>query len=236
MLLRCRVLSPKSPTEVLWIDDAAVEVVGGEIVSVGPWQGGLADEDLRPAVIVPGFVDAHLHYPQTRIVGAASGPLLDWLKKSTFPEEGLFDDPEHARDVAKLFVQKMQGAGTTLAMVYGSVHDVSAYALFDELDRSGMRAVAGPVLMDAHCPTELQVPVDEAIPFLENLAESWNGRHDGRLRVAVVPRFALSCTRELLEEVGRLARRESWHVHTHACENRDEVTAVERATGMTNLA
>lgn len=222
MRLRCRVLSPKSPTDVLWIEDAVVEVEEGRIVNVGPWTGGLADQDLRPAVLVPGFVDAHLHYPQTRIVGAASGPLLEWLKRSTFPEEARFEDPEHARDVAQVFTQRMLASGTTMAMVYGSSHAVAAHALFDELDRSGMRALAGPVLMDAHSPHDLMVPVEEAIPFLEDLATRWDGHDDGRLRVAVVPRFALSCTREMLAEAGRVAREANLWVTTHLSENLEE--------------
>lgn len=229
MLIRCRVLSPKSPTEVLWMEDAAVEVVGGEIVSVEPWSGGLADEDLRPAVVMPGFVDAHLHYPQTRIIGSASGRLLDWLQNSTFPEEERFDDPEHARDVAKVFVDNMVRSGTTMAFVYGSVHDVAAHMLFDHLHERGMRAIAGPVLMDEHCPHALRVPVEQAIPFVENLAETWNGRDEGRLRVAVIPRFALSCSREMLQAAGELAAEHGLWVSTHLAETPDEcAVATER--------
>jgi guanine deaminase len=229
MILRCRVLSPRGSSEVYWLDDAKVEVTDGVITAVEPWSGGLADHDLRPAVVVPGFVDAHLHYPQTRIVGSASGPLLQWLQRSTFPEEERFEDPEHARDVAEIFVDRMLSAGTTLAMVYGSVHEVAANALFERLDASGMRALAGPVLMDAHSPSALTVDVDEAIPVLENLVTRWNGHDDGRLRVAVIPRFALSCTETMLAEAGRVARENDLWVTTHLSENLDECrVATER--------
>lgn len=222
MILRCRVLSPRGSNDVLWLDDAKVEVEDGVITAVEPWTGGLADHDLRPAVVVPGFVDAHLHYPQTRIVGAASGPLLEWLAKSTFPEEGRFGDPEHARDVAEVFVDRMVSSGTTMAMIYGSVHEVAANALFERLDSTGMRAIAGPVLMDAHSPSELIVDVDEAIPMLENLATKWDGHDKGRLQVAVIPRFALSCTEEMLSEAGRVAKERNLWVTTHLSENLDE--------------
>ncbi len=232
MRVRCRVLSPESPSQSLWIDDAAVEVTDGIITAVEPWNGGLADADLRPAVLVPGFVDAHVHYPQTRIIGAASGPLLEWLERSTFPEESRFEDPEHARDVARLFVDRLAAAGTTFAMVYGSVHDVAAHALFDALEDKGLRALAGPVLMDAHCPASLRVEVERAIPFLEELASSWNGRADGRLRVAVIPRFALSCTETMLAEAGRVAREGGLWVSTHLAETEEECRVARERFGV----
>ena len=94
--LRARVLTPHSPTELRFLDDALVVIDGTRLVSVGAYDGQPVHEDLRPAVLMPGFIEAHVHYPQTRIVGSASGPLLDWLARSTFPEEARFADPTHA--------------------------------------------------------------------------------------------------------------------------------------------
>lgn len=144
---RARVLTPASPTEVRWLDDAAVVHEHGRFTEIGPYDGRPVDEDLRPGVLLPGFVDAHVHFPQTRIVGSASGPLLDWLERSTFPEEARFADVGHAAAVAEHFVQRLAAAGTTLSFAYGSVHAEAAEALFATLARAGLRAIAGPVLM-----------------------------------------------------------------------------------------
>ena len=127
---RARVLSPVSPTAVTWLDDAFVVVEDGRFAAVGSYDGRPVDEDLRPAVLVPGFIDSHVHFPQTRIVGAATGPLLEWLAKSTFPEEERFAEPDFAARIAELFCDRLVAAGTTLAMVYGSVHPAASEALF----------------------------------------------------------------------------------------------------------
>lgn len=216
-VLRARVLTPLGPDQVSWIPDARVELDGGRITSVCPWEGGACDEDLRPWVLTPGFVDAHLHFPQTRIVGAASGPLLDWLARSTFPEEQRFAELAHAERIAALFCERMLGAGTTLAMVYGSVHAGAAQALFQALDRSGLRALAGPVLMDKDCPEPLCVPVGPAMETLRALHDRW-GEHE-RLQVAVIPRFALSCTSEMLTAAGALQHELGLWSTTHLSEN-----------------
>lgn len=227
-VLRARTLSPTGPDEVAWCPDARVVIEGGVLREVSPWRGGPADEDLRAGVLLPGFVDAHLHYPQARIVGSASGPLLEWLARSTFPEEARFADPAHAAAVAELFCTRVASAGTTLAMVYGSVHPEACETLLSTLDRRGLRAIAGPVLMDSDCPDELKLPADRALPALEALAERWHG-HDDRLHVAVMPRFALSCTEGMLSGAAELARARGLWVSTHLAENPEEVrVACER--------
>src|SRR5262245_61370528 len=121
MRLRARLLTPDLPGSVRYASDAMVVVSDGRIASVGPWDGGPVDEDLRPGVLMPGFVDAHVHYPQTRIVGRATGGLLDWLAQSTFPEEARFADRAHAERVAVRFCTALAAAGTTRALVYGPV-------------------------------------------------------------------------------------------------------------------
>jgi guanine deaminase len=216
--LRARVLSPISPTEVEWIPDAVVVIDGTVISEVSAYDGRPVDDDLRPAVLTPGFVDSHVHFPQTRIVGAATGPLLEWLAKSTFPEEQRFEDPVFAAKIATLFCDRLVAAGTTLAMVYGSVHPAASAALFAEVERRGLRVIGGPVLMDRDCPEALRFPVDRAIPALEKLISDWHGR-DGRIELAVVPRFALSTSMELMKAGGELAQRHGLWVTTHLSEN-----------------
>ncbi len=227
--LRARVLSPIDPHRVRWLADGVV-VIGetGQITEVAPYDGRPVDQDLRPGVLVPGFVDGHVHFPQTRIVGAATGPLLDWLDQSTFPEEARFADPAHARQVADAFVACLAAAGTTFAFVYSSVHAEACDVLFEALDRRGLRAIAGPVLMDAHSPAALTRAPERALPDLAALADRWHG-HDGRLQVAVIPRFALSCSPRMMREAGRLAEARQLWVSTHLSENPAECAlATER--------
>lgn len=215
---RARVLSPASASELTWIDDAIVCIDDGQIVEVGPHDGRAVDRDLRPGVLLPGFVDAHLHFPQTRIVGSATGPLLAWLAASTFPEEQRFADAAHAAAVADRFCTRLASSGTTLCMAYGSVHPGAADVLLSTLAARGLKALAGPVLMDEHCPPALQLPVEPAMAALDALVARWHGHDDGRLSVAVIPRFALSCSAAMLEAAGALAAEHRLFVTTHLAE------------------
>lgn len=220
--LRTRLLTPIDATCARYLDDAVVVIAGGRIEHVGPYDGRRVDEDLRPGVMLPGFVDSHVHYPQTRIVGSASGPLLQWLERSTFPEEARFADPAHARQIAETFATALASAGTTLAFVYGPVFPAASEVLLEVLERRGMRAVVGPVLMDAHSPDALSLPPDEALPALDALASRWHGRDSGRLQVAAIPRFALSCSEAMLRGAAEVADARGLWVSTHLSESPEE--------------
>jgi guanine deaminase len=221
---RASLLTPTSEGTLRYLDDGLL-VVGpqGTIERVEAWSEVPVDapfvHDLRPALVVPGFVDTHLHYPQTRIIGSASGPLLDWLERSVFPEEGRFVEPSYARAVALELVEACLSHGTTTAGLYSSSDPGAAVTLFEALDEAGMRAVAGPALMDRACPEALAVPVDQAQACLGELVERFHQKGDGRLSVAVVPRFALSCTRAMLEAAARLADDHGLLVMTHIAEH-----------------
>jgi guanine deaminase len=216
---------------VAYIRDAFVSVVDGKFESITRYTGQDIDDDLRPGLLTPGFVDAHLHFPQTNIIGAAYGPLLEWLDQAVFPEERRFAEPEHASRVAERFVERMAAAGTTLGMAYGSSHPVACDLLFAEASRRGTRLIAGPVLMDRDCPEDLRLASDLVFPALENLVDAWHG-HDDRLEVAVLPRFALACTEELMYEAGRFAQRHGLWLSTHIAETEEECRRVaERFSG-----
>ena len=230
MELRARVLTPTDAAEIQWIDDAVVSVRAGRIAHVGPYDGRPITCDLRPDVLIPGFVDGHLHFPQCRIIGSASGPLLTWLAKTTFPEEARFADPSYAKEVARSFCDQLARAGTTLSLIYGSVHAQASDILLEELDRRGLRAMVGPVLMDEDCPPALQLPPDRALPALEGLVERWHGR-DERLKIAVIPRFALSCSKAMLEGAGRLAAAHNLWSTTHLSENPAECALARERFG-----
>ena len=226
--LRARVLQSADGGEVEWHDDAIVTVEGGEIREIragsdppaGSPAAASAPLDLRPGVLVPGFVDAHIHFPQTRIVGQASGPLLQWLQRSTFPEEARFADPGHAARVAETFCAALARAGTTWAMVYGPVFPDATRALFEAAAARGQRFIAGPVLMDDDCPEALKLSADRAIGALDALARDWHGKQG--FEVAAIPRFALSCTAELMRAAGDLAAARGLRVTTHLSETPEE--------------
>ncbi|MBT3220129.1 MAG: guanine deaminase [Proteobacteria bacterium] len=202
----------------------------GVITEVAPFSGQSVTEALAYGVVTPGLVDAHLHYPQLRVLGAAGQPLLQWLAQSVYPEEARFADDGYAREVASEFCTALASAGTTSAMIYGSVHPRAIHWLFKEMDRRNMRGIAGPVLMNSDVPRELTLDVVPAMAGLCDLVNRWH-QWDGRLEVAVIPRFALSCTREMLAAAAEFAHKHELRVGTHLSENRDECHQVRHHFG-----
>ncbi|MCY1058577.1 guanine deaminase [Nannocystis sp. SCPEA4] len=224
-MLRGRLLcpDPAQPKIERIVDGLLTIGDDGRIMSVAPAPDDCALPESYPgAVILPGFVDAHVHFPQTRVIGSASGPLLRWLERSVFPEELRFQSVRYAAVVAYEFCEALVRHGTTCAAIYGSSHEAATDVLFQELDRRGLRALVGMTLMDRGAPPGLLVGADEAIAACERLVDRWHG-HDGRLGFCVTPRFALSCTPELLRRAGRLADARGLHVQTHLSENTDEL-------------
>jgi guanine deaminase len=228
LALRARVLTPLAAGGVRYLDDALVEVGGdGRLVGVTPWRGPPVRPvlDLRGRLLVPGFVDAHVHYPQTRIIGRATGPLLRWLERSVFPEEARFLKPSYARVVADEFVDRLLAAGTTTAAVFSSSSARATGVLFARLAARGLRAVVGLTLMDRQAPDALLVPRKQAMEASRELIQRWHGHDRGRLQFAVTPRFAPSCSRGLLRDAGALAAEHGLLVQTHIAETRAEKRA-----------
>ena len=208
--------------EDLWI---AVDA-SGRVAAVEDWRDQGCDLDLREmGVLMPGFVDAHLHFPQTRVMGQASGPLLPWLADSVFPEETRFADADYAAEVAEEFCMALLEVGTTAAFVYGSAHASASERLFARLESLGLQAIAGPVLMDGDAPPELTIGVEAAESGLEALRTRWHGAAEGRLRLGVIPRFALSCSPALMQMAGRYAQTHELWISTHIAETVDEYAA-----------
>ena len=212
----------------------------GVIVSVGPFEGAGGERapawsgpvlDLRPRVMVPGFIDTHVHFPQTRIIGSATGPLLRWLEATVFPEEARFHDEAYARAVAHEFTGRLIAAGTTTAAIFSSSSPRATDVMFEELARSGIRAIAGLTLMDQNCPDALRVGREQALAACEELIGKWHGAHRGRLAFAITPRFALSCTRALMEGAALLAADRGLLVQTHISENPREGEETLRVHG-----
>lgn len=211
--------------------DGLLLVEDGHVAACGDWAtlsptlpSEVAVEHLPGKLLTPGFVDAHVHFPQTDMIGAPSGQLLDWLETRTFPIERAFADIAHARDVAGAFISELLRNGTTTAMVFGSVHRAATEALFERADAEGMRLIAGKSLMDLG-PEGLTETLEQGREETETLIRDWSRR--GRLGYAVTPRYALSSTREQLEDAGRiLARHDHVWMQTHLAENPGEVRLV----------
>ena len=191
--------------------------------------------DARGAYVLPGFIQTHIHLCQTLFRTLADDrPLLDWLRQRVWPLEAAHDAATLGVS-ARLAAAELLKGGTTSALTMETVHDTEA--VFAALEPTGLRATVGKCLMDSDdlAPARLQEEAGAAIDESLALHRRWHGAANGRLRVALAPRFAVSCSRDLLERVAHTADAHGLIVHTHASENRDEVALVRQRTGMSNL-
>ncbi len=181
--------------------------------------------ELPDGVLLPGFVDAHVHFPQARIIGGLGMPLLEWLERCALPEEARMADLAYAREVATEFVAGLAGAGTTTALVFGAHFAPAVDALFEAASTRGLRITSGLVVSDRMLRPELHTTPQRAYDEGLSLAGRWHGQ--GRNRYAVIPRFALSCTDEMLASCAALhaAVGGSWFT-SHVNENTAEIATV----------
>ena len=205
------------------MDDALITCSGGTIQSIAPASNSNIPTTHPNCVWIPGLVDAHLHFPQTRITGSASGPLLPWLNESVFPEESKFAHRDYADIVAAEFCDALIAAGTTTAFIYSSAHPQATDALFTELSKRGLRGYAGMTLMNRNAPQEVLLDTPEAYHASVELIEKWHGAENGRLKYVITPRFAISCTPDLLQMAAELSNKYDLWVQTHLSENQDEI-------------
>jgi guanine deaminase len=214
------------------IEDGAVLIKDGLIEAVGEARDILARapaqaivDDQRGCIVTAGFIDAHVHYPQTQVIGSYGAQLLDWLHRYTFVEEQKFADPAHCERIAEFFLDELFRCGTTTAMVYCTVHPQSAEAFFGAAEKRGARMLAGKVMMDRDAPKALMDTAQRGYDESKALIERWSKR--GRLGYAITPRFAVTSTQAQLEAAGALAREfPDCHVQTHANENKAEIARV----------
>src|SRR6185503_461823 len=209
----------------------------GRIASIGE-SGQAADVVINAAgcAVLPGFVQTHIHLCQTIFRGAADDlPLLDWLKKRVWPMEAAHDVAS-IKASARLGVAELIKGGTTCALTMETVNHTEE--VFRVVEESGFRATVGKCMMDKgdDVPAALHENTDASIDESLALFAAWHGKADGRIRYCFAPRFALSCTSELLTRVAKLARERQVMVHTHASENRHECELVERDSGLRNVA
>jgi guanine deaminase len=212
---------------LLVVDEGHIVAAGDATRLLSELSADTAVIDYSGKLIVPGFIDCHVHFPQLDIIGSYGAQLLDWLNRYAFPAEAKFANPDYAREVAGVFIDELLRNGTTTALVFGTVHPHSADAIFEAADAKGMRLIAGKVLMDSNCPEELRDDAETGYADSKALIERWHGK--GRLGYAITPRFALTSSAEQLAAAGRLASEypDVW-IHTHLAENMDEVDEIAR--------
>jgi guanine deaminase len=213
-------------TGVRWRPDHWLLIDGERIAGALPGDQPPGDDwqldDQRGRLLMPGFIDSHVHCPQLDVVASHGSSLLDWLQTYTFPAEARFADPGVAAEGAARFLDALLAHGTTAAVVFPTVHTVSADALFAAAAQRGMRVIAGKVLMDRHAPDGLRDDVAGAERDCEALIQRWHGQ--GRNAYAVTVRFAVTSTPEQLSMAGALlARHAGLYMQTHVAENLDEV-------------
>ena len=219
--------------QVRYVEDGLLISQDGKIQWFGTWQDGqehvpthVEVQHYPDQLIVPGFIDTHIHFPQTEMMGAYGEQLLEWLNTYTFPTELQFSDPEYAQTIAEFFVQELLKNGTTTALVFCTVHPESVDALFEAASTYQMRLIAGKVMMDRHAPDDLCDTPERAYSESKALIEKWHGK--GRNLYAITPRFAPTSSPEQLQRAGELkAEYPDVYVHTHLSENKNEIEWVK---------
>ncbi len=210
-----------------YIEDGAVVVGGdGRIAAVDDFTPQMADGhevvDHRGKLIVPGFIDPHIHFPQLQVIGSYAANLLEWLNTYTFVEEQRFGDEAHAARIAVAFFDELIRNGTTTAAAYCSVHPQSVDAFFAEAARRDMLMVGGKVMMDRNAPPALCDTPQSGYDDSKRLIDRWHGK--GRAHYAITPRFAITSSPAQLEMAEALAREHpDLHIQTHVDENLEEV-------------
>ncbi len=240
LLLRGRILAfhdeplagETSPEAFIYLEDGALLVRDGKVVALDDYARLRAGEgrnveviDHHPHLIMPGFIDTHIHYPQMQVVGSYAGALMEWLNKYTFVEEQKFSNQGHPERIASALFDELIRHGTTTAAAYCSVHKASVQAFFTEAHRRNMRMIAGKVMMDRNAPPGLLDTAQSGYDDSKALIDEWHGK--GRQLYAITPRFAPTSTPEQLEMSGTLVREHpELHVQTHLCENNAEIAFV----------
>ena len=233
--LRARLLSPLAGGTLLDLPDGLLETdAAGRIKTVAPWPSGRAPSealDLRPLVLMPGLVDLHVHLPQIPNAGLGSGlDLLTWLERYIFPLERAYDRAV-AEEQAPQAWRAFAAAGTTTVLAYAALWPDSTDAAFAAAEAHGIRAVIGKVMMDRltyDADIDPATILETSLRQSDELATRWHGRDDGRLRYAFTPRFAVSCSADMLRESAALAAHHGAYWQSHLSEDAGEIDEVRR--------
>jgi guanine deaminase len=194
----------------------------GPYAAVKDQYPGVPVQHLPGRVIAPGFIDLHVHYPQTDVIGSPAQGLLPWLQNYTFPEEKRFSAPDYCAQAATFFIAQLLLHGVTTALCFATSHPASVNALFGEAQARGLRLITGKCLQDRHCPDGVRDDTEQSLIDTLALIQRWHGQ--ARLGYAITPRFAPSCSPAQLRGAGELAARfpDVW-IQSHVAENLDEI-------------
>ena len=219
-------LAPDDTDSFRYFEDGGLLIEDGTIRAIDDFSAlhapGATVIDHRPHLVLPGFIDTHLHFPQTQVIASWATELLDWLNDYTFPEEARYTDPALCATMARAFLDRLTEHGTTTAVAYASVHATSAEALFAEAIARNMRLITGKVMMDRNAPDALCDTAQSAYDDSKALIARWHGK--GRLGYAITPRFAITSTPAQMEAAQALAREHpDCHIQTHLSENHAEI-------------
>jgi len=207
---------------LLIIKDGLVQRIGEAKELLPSLSSDINVTHYKSSLIMPGFIDTHVHYPQTEMIASYGEQLLEWLENYTFPAEREFSDFEHGKNVAEFFLSQLLEAGTTTALVFGTVHKESVDAFFTIAEKKNLRMICGKVLMDRNCPDYLSDTADSGYTDSKALIEKWHNKK--RLQYAITPRFAPTSSTEQLHKAGELlSEYPTVYLQTHLCENQDEI-------------
>lgn len=215
-----------------YLADGLLVLDSGKIKAFGAYAdlqseyGDLPTTVYTERLIMPGFIDTHIHYPQTEMIAAYGEQLLEWLDQYVFPTEGKFQDKAYAKKVAEIFLDQLLRNGTTTALVFAAVFPQSVEAFFEAAERRQLCMIAGKVMMDRNAPDYLCDTAESAYRETKKLIQKWHKK--GRLHYAVTPRFAITSTDEQLRKAGELLKEfPDVYMHTHISENINEVAWVK---------
>lgn len=225
---RSSILHFKQDAQAEYFDDGILVVENDKVKQVGaaqdllPTLQGITITEYENKIIMPGFIDTHIHYPQVDVIASYGEQLLDWLNNYTFPTEIQFEDPEFAADTANFFLNELLKNGTTTALVFGTKHKQSVDAFFEASSALNTRMICGKVMMNRNAPEELCDDVESSFTDSQALIDQWH--ENGRQLYAVTPRFAITSTGAQLEKAGQLLKdNPSVYMQTHLSENKDEI-------------
>lgn len=232
-LLHC-LRTPQAPSDYEYLVDGGLLIENGIVKNIGPFDQIRAQCSQDTAIthypnhlIVPGFIDCHVHFPQIDIIAAYGEHLLSWLTKYVYPAEERYADLDYCQHQAKLFLSECLRNGTTTALVFTTTHPQSAQALFEAADRRNMRLISGPVFMDQNAPSGLTNYSCENSIQTQNIISRWHGHN--RLQVALMPRFAPTSSEKQLATIGRLfIENPDLYLHSHLAENQQEILWVKQ--------
>ncbi len=217
---------------VRYLPDGLLVLENGKVKAFGSYDDLQADYGEIPTtvyaerLIMPGFIDTHIHYPQTEMIAAYGEQLLEWLDQYVFPTEAKFQDKDYARKVADIFLDQLLSNGTTTALVFAAVFPQSVDAFFEAADNRNLCMIAGKVMMDRNAPDAVCDTAESSYQETKALIQKWHKK--GRLRYAVTPRFAITSTDEQLQKAGKLLEEfPDVYMHTHISENLKEVEWVK---------